>query len=81
MHSVLEKKMPRIRCHYLDCGFLDDGYCSAAAVEIDPDAGCMTYYPSSDTVADGLKLRVKKKRTMIYGLTRTKNFNLPSQWF
>jgi len=33
--------MPRIRCHYLDCVFLDDGYCSAAAIEIDPDVGCM----------------------------------------
>ena len=37
--------MPRIRCHYLDCGFLDDGFCSAAAIEIDPDAGCATYAP------------------------------------
>lgn len=37
--------MPRIRCHYLDCVFLDDGYCSAAAVEIDPDTGCATYSP------------------------------------
>jgi hypothetical protein len=44
--------MPRIRCHYLDCVFLDDGYCSAAAVEIDPDAGCQTYSPSSDSNAD-----------------------------
>lgn len=35
--------MPRIRCHYLDCAFLDDSYCSAGMVEIDPDAGCMTY--------------------------------------
>jgi len=40
--------MPRIHCHYLDCVFLDDGYCSAAAVEIDPDAGCMTYNPTSE---------------------------------
>jgi hypothetical protein len=39
--------MPRIRCHYLDCGFLDDGFCSAAAIEIDPDAGCATYAPVS----------------------------------
>jgi hypothetical protein len=38
--------MPRIRCHYLDCVFLDEGYCSAAAVEIDPDTGCATYSPS-----------------------------------
>ncbi|HZU87350.1 MAG TPA: hypothetical protein VFF78_07690 [Anaerolineaceae bacterium] len=37
--------MPKIRCHYIDCGFLDDGYCSAAAVEIDPDTGCATYAP------------------------------------
>jgi hypothetical protein len=35
--------MPRIRCHYIDCIFLDDGYCGAAAVEIDPDQGCMTF--------------------------------------
>jgi len=42
--------MPRIKCHYIDCVFLDDGYCSAAAVEIDPDTGCATYSPS-DAVA------------------------------
>jgi hypothetical protein len=44
--------MPRIRCHYLDCAFLDDGFCSAAAVEIDPDAGCMTYSPNAEVAAD-----------------------------
>jgi hypothetical protein len=44
--------MPRIRCHYLDCVFLDDGYCSAAAVEVDPDAGCMTYSPNSESDAE-----------------------------
>lgn len=43
--------MPRIKCHYADCVFLDEGYCSAAAVEIDPDAGCNTYSPSDE--ADG----------------------------
>jgi hypothetical protein len=42
--------MPRIRCHYMDCIFLDEGYCSAAAVEIDPDTGCATYSPSEDAV-------------------------------
>ena len=42
--------MPRIRCHYLDCIFLDEGFCSAAAVEIDPDTGCATYSPSEDAV-------------------------------
>jgi hypothetical protein len=44
--------MPRIRCRYLDCVFLDEGYCSAAAVEIDPDSGCVTYSPSEGTLAD-----------------------------
>lgn len=44
--------MPRIKCHYLDCIFLDEGYCSAAAVEIDPDTGCNTYSPSDEAVAD-----------------------------
>jgi hypothetical protein len=40
--------MPRIRCHYVDCVFLDDGYCSAAAIEVDPDVGCMTYSHADD---------------------------------
>jgi len=42
--------MPRIRCHYMDCIFIDEGYCSAAAVEIDPDTGCATYSPSEDSI-------------------------------
>lgn len=40
--------MPRIRCHYSDCVFLDEGYCGAAAVELDPDMGCMTYSRADD---------------------------------
>jgi hypothetical protein len=40
--------MPRIRCHYIDCVFIDDGYCGAAAVEIDPDTGCMTFSRADD---------------------------------
>lgn len=40
--------MPRIRCHYIECIFLDDGYCGAAAIEVDPDVGCMTYSRSDD---------------------------------
>ena len=44
--------MPRIRCHYIDCVFLDDGYCSAASVEFDPDVGCMTYSRASDLPED-----------------------------
>ncbi|MBE9479661.1 MAG: hypothetical protein IMY80_06810 [Chloroflexi bacterium] len=35
--------MPRIRCHYIDCVYLEDGFCGKASVEIDPDEGCRTY--------------------------------------
>jgi len=45
--------MPRIRCHYSDCIFVDEGYCSAAAVEIDPDTGCATYSPGDSAAAEG----------------------------
>lgn len=44
--------MPRIRCHYVDCVFLDDGYCSAAAVEIDPDTGCNTFTPTEEAAVE-----------------------------
>ena len=39
---------PRVRCHYNDCEFLDERYCSAAAIEIKPDNGCLTYRPTED---------------------------------
>ncbi|MBN1668912.1 MAG: hypothetical protein JW862_17605 [Anaerolineales bacterium] len=35
--------MPRIRCFYSDCVHLEDGFCGAPIVEIDPDIGCRTY--------------------------------------
>jgi len=44
--------MPRIRCRYVDCVFLEDGYCGAAAVEIDLDEGCLTYSHIDDVPAD-----------------------------
>ncbi len=44
--------MPRIKCHYADCVFLDEGYCSAAAVEMDPDTGCVTYSPADGAAKD-----------------------------
>ena len=44
--------MPRIRCHYEDCVFLEEGYCGAAAVEIDPEMGCQTYSRADDAAAD-----------------------------
>jgi hypothetical protein len=36
----------------MDCIFIDEGYCSAAAVELDPDTGCATYAPSEDDIDD-----------------------------
>ncbi len=44
--------MARIRCHYVNCVFLDEGYCSAAAVEIDPDTGCATFTESEEAAKD-----------------------------
>lgn len=45
--------MARIRCHYAECVFLDEGYCSAAAIELDPDTGCATYSPTEESAKDG----------------------------
>ena len=47
--------MPRIRCHYIDCVFVDDGYCGAAAVELDPDTGCATYSPNEEAADPDLE--------------------------
>ncbi len=41
--------MPRIRCHYEDCVFLEDGYCGAAAIELEPEGGCLTYARVDET--------------------------------
>lgn len=35
--------MPRIRCRYIDCVLLEDGFCGANSVDLDPDGGCLTY--------------------------------------
>lgn len=44
--------MPKVRCHYLDCLFLDEKYCTAAAIELNPDSGCLTYSPNEETAID-----------------------------
>lgn len=44
--------MPRIRCHYVDCVFLEEKYCGAAQVELDPDTGCMTYTQVDEAVVE-----------------------------
>ncbi len=43
--------MPRIRCRYEDCVFLEEGYCGAAAIELEPDTGCLTYTRVDDAEA------------------------------
>ena len=45
--------MPRIRCRYDDCMFLEDGYCGAAAIELEPETGCLTFTRSEDAEAKG----------------------------
>lgn len=40
--------MPKIRCHYLDCTYLDERYCCAGAIELNPDSGCLTYAPDDE---------------------------------
>jgi hypothetical protein len=44
--------MAKIRCYFPDCIYLDGKYCIAAAVEIDPDRGCLTNQPSAETHAE-----------------------------
>lgn len=43
--------MPRIRCRYDDCVFLEDGYCGAAAIELEPETGCLTFTRVEDAEA------------------------------
>lgn len=40
--------MTKIRCAYLDCLFLDERHCTAAAIDLNPDSGCQTYRPIDD---------------------------------
>ena len=44
--------MPRLRCHYVDCAYLEKGYCRAPSVELDPDEGCLTYTQFDEVPAD-----------------------------
>lgn len=44
--------MPRNCCRYMDCIFLEENYCGAAAIELDPDAGCLTYSQSAEAPAE-----------------------------
>ena len=44
--------MPRIHCRYIDCVFLDDGFCGVNSVILDPDEGCLTYRRAGDVPED-----------------------------
>jgi len=44
--------MPKIRCRYIDCIYLEDGFCGRSAIALDPDEGCMTYTRIGDLPAD-----------------------------
>ena len=42
----------KIRCKYLDCAFLDEGYCFSAQIDLDSDKGCLTYQSNDDLPID-----------------------------
>ncbi len=44
--------MPRIRCLYFNCLYLDDGTCTAPSVDIDPDVGCSTYAQTEEDLVE-----------------------------
>lgn len=44
--------MPRIRCRYIDCVYIDEGLCGATTVILDPDEGCLTYTQLGDVAED-----------------------------
>jgi hypothetical protein len=35
--------MPRIRCRYIDCIYLESGFCGTDQIDLDPEMGCLTY--------------------------------------
>ena len=44
--------MPRIRCRYIDCVYLEDGFCGAPSIDLDPDEGCLKYTRIGDVPED-----------------------------
>ena len=53
MSGVVEVQMAtKIRCKYLDCAFLDEGYCISAQIDLDSDKGCLTYQSNDDLPLD-----------------------------
>jgi hypothetical protein len=56
--------MPRIRCHYNECVFVDNGYCGAAAVELDPETGCATFAPNEDAASKDENLEEEEQEEL-----------------
>ena len=56
--------MPRIRCHYNECVFVDNGYCSAAAVELDPETGCATFVPNEEAASKDENLEEEEQEEL-----------------
>jgi len=44
--------MPRIRCRYIDCIYLEEEFCGAPAIELDPDEGCLKYTRLGEVTED-----------------------------
>jgi len=40
--------MPRIRCRYVDCIYLESGLCGADQIDLDPELGCLTFAQEED---------------------------------
>jgi len=35
--------MPRVRCRYVECVYIESGICGADQIDLDPELGCLTY--------------------------------------
>lgn len=44
--------MPSTQRFYLDCQYIDGGFCTAIRIEIEPDTGCITYEPIGSFSSD-----------------------------
>jgi hypothetical protein len=44
--------MPKIRCLYVGCVYLEKGYCTAPLINVDPDEGCLTFTQLDDPFED-----------------------------
>ncbi len=45
--------MPRIRCRYIDCIFLESSFCGTDQIDLDPELGCLTYTQEEEDSAVG----------------------------